>query len=66
MLGTAGPWIEKLRAKTQRIEAQPYRGNPNVQRVTQVRDLEAAHGPVRWIVLPSKAVEHKVLAGRGH
>jgi len=31
--------------------------------VRLVRDLEANHGPVRWILLPSKAVEHKVLAG---
>lgn len=28
-----------------------------------VKELEAKHGPVRWILLPSKAVEHKVLAG---
>jgi len=26
-----------------------------------IRDLEQEHGPVRWILLPSKAVEHKVL-----
>lgn len=28
----------------------------------QVKSLEAIHGPVRWIILTSKAVEHKVLA----
>lgn len=28
-----------------------------------IRSLETLHGPVRWIVHPSKAVEHKVVAG---
>eukprot|EP00435_Cladocopium_sp_Y103_P005592 s3177_g1.t2 len=31
--------------------------------LSMVKELETKHGPVRWILLPSKAVEHKVLAG---
>ncbi|CAK9033656.1 unnamed protein product [Durusdinium trenchii] len=31
--------------------------------LSMIKDLEKKHGPVRWILLPSKAVEHKVLAG---
>ncbi|CAE7281957.1 unnamed protein product [Symbiodinium pilosum] len=31
--------------------------------VGMIRALEQEHGPVRWILLPSKAVEHKVLTG---
>lgn len=39
----------------------PVAATPECLRL--VGGLEATYGPVRWIVLPSKAVEHKVLAG---
>ena len=36
---------------------------PTKECLRLVRELEADHGPVRWIVDPSTAVEHKVNAG---
>jgi len=39
----------------------PVAATPECLRL--MRGLEAEHGPVRWVLLPSKAAEHKVLAG---